>query len=282
MTISAPDPVTTDRAATARHYAMCPPDFFAVTYAINPWMDPGNPVDRELARAQWQSLKSCYEQLGHRVSEVVPDPTLPDMVFAANGALVSAGRAVAARFRYAERQAESAHYSAALRQLGINDIYQPEFVNEGEGDFLHTGRGILAGHGFRSDVRSHSEIQEQLGLPVTSLRLIDPRFYHLDTALGVLDAETVAYFPDAFSAGSLQVLRSLFPDAIIADFADAEVLGLNLVSDGRNVVLPAKATGLATQLADRGFHPVGVELSELLKAGGGPKCCTLEIRSVTR
>jgi N-dimethylarginine dimethylaminohydrolase len=74
------------------------------------------------------------------------------------------------------------------------------------------------------------------------------------------------------------VLHSLYPDALIADFADADVLGLNLVSDGRNVVLPAKATGLAAQIERRGFTAVGVELSELLKAGGGPKCCTLELR----
>jgi len=266
------------RAASTRRYVMCPPQFFAVTYSINPWMNPADPVDRDRAQAQWAMLKATYESLGHRVDVVDPDPALPDMVFAANGALVSGGQAVAARFRHPERARESALYAAALRRQGIH-VYEPEFVNEGEGDFLHTGRGILAGHGFRSDVRSHSEIQERLGLPVISLRLIDPRFYHLDTALGVLDAETVTYFPDAFSPGSREVLRRLFPNAIIADFADADVLGLNLVSDGRNVVLPAKATGLADQLEARGFRPIGVELGELLKAGGGPKCCTLELRS---
>lgn len=266
------------RRATTRHYLMCPPEHFAVTYSINPWMDPADPVNRELAVAQWTALKDTYERLGHRVDVVDPDPTLPDMVFAANGAIVSAGRAVAALFRYEQRTAESAHYLAALHRLGITDVYQPEFINEGEGDFLHLGGRVLAGHGFRSDVRSHSEVQESLGLPVVSLRLVDPRFYHLDTALGVLDEETIAYLPDAFSPGSRQVLRALYPDAILADFADADVLGLNLVSDGRNVVLPAKATGLAAQLERRGFTPVGVELSELLKAGGGPKCCTLELR----
>jgi N-dimethylarginine dimethylaminohydrolase len=51
------------------------------------------------------------------------------------------------------------------------------------------------------------------------------------------------------------------------------------VSDGRHVVLPAEATCLAAVLADRGFTPVPVDLSELLKGGGGPKCCTLEVRS---
>jgi N-dimethylarginine dimethylaminohydrolase len=70
----------------------------------------------------------------------------------------------------------------------------------------------------------------------------------------------------------------LFPDAILAREADAVVLGLNAVSDGRNVVLPAVATDLAAQLRERGWNPIGVDLSELLKAGGSVKCCTLEIR----
>jgi N-dimethylarginine dimethylaminohydrolase len=43
-------------------------------------------------------------------------------------------------------------------------------------------------------------------------------------------------------------------------------------------VLPVQADGLAGKLRAKGFEPVPVDLSELLKAGGGPKCCTLEVR----
>jgi len=43
------------------------------------------------------------------------------------------------------------------------------------------------------------------------------------------------------------------------------------------VVLPAGATGFATQLRAAGFEPIGVDLSELLKGGGSVKCCTLEV-----
>jgi N-dimethylarginine dimethylaminohydrolase len=112
-----------------------------------------------------------------------------------------------------------------------------------------------------------------------SLQLVDPRFYHLDTALAVLGDHDVAYFPEAFSPGSRGVLQRLFPDAILTGEEDATVLGLNAVSDGRHVVLPAAARDLAAQLRERGYEPVGVDLSELLKAGGSVKCCTLEIRS---
>jgi N-dimethylarginine dimethylaminohydrolase len=112
---------------------------------------------------------------------------------------------------------------------------------------------------------------------VVSLELVDPHFYHLDTALAVLDDHTVAFYPPAFSAAAQQQLCALFPDAIVADAADAYVLGLNVVSDGLHVVLPAAATGFAAQLRRAGFEPVGVDLSELLKGGGSVKCCTLEV-----
>jgi N-dimethylarginine dimethylaminohydrolase len=61
--------------------------------------------------------------------------------------------------------------------------------------------------------------------------------------------------------------------------ADAYVLGCNVVSDGRHVLLPAAATTLAEQVAAIGFEPVGIDLSELFKGGGSVKCCTLEVYS---
>jgi N-dimethylarginine dimethylaminohydrolase len=86
------------------------------------------------------------------------------------------------------------------------------------------------------------------------------------------------YYPAAFSPGSQAVLRAIYPDAVLVTDADAEVFGVNAVSDGRHVVLPQRANQLIDALRERGFEPVGVDVSELLKAGGGVKCCTLELR----
>jgi N-dimethylarginine dimethylaminohydrolase len=268
-----------DRVPSPRRYLMCRPEHFEVSYAINPWMDVTLGVDRELALRQWDNLRQTYVDLGHEVEVIEPVPGLPDMVFAANGGLVVEGRALGARFTHAERRAEGPAYLSRLSTLGLKDVTEPVHVNEGEGDFLVVGEMVLAGTGFRTDPGAHTEVQELFGVPVISLQLVDPRFYHLDTALAVLDDSTVAYYPEAFSPGSRGVLQRLFPDAILASEADAVVLGLNAVSDGRHVVLPDVARDLAAQLRERGYVPVGVDLSELLKAGGSVKCCTLEIRA---
>ncbi|MEV1285631.1 dimethylargininase [Micromonospora sp. NPDC049679] len=262
---------------SSRRYLMCRPTHFAVDYAINPWMDPSAPVDADLAIRQWSTLRQVYLDLGHTVDEIEPLPGLPDMVFAANGATVVDGRALAVQFLNPERADEGPAYASWFERAGF-EVHQPKHVNEGEGDILLAGDLLLAGTGFRTAHAAHAQVQEVFGRPVVTLQLVDPRFYHLDTALCVLDPQTVAYLPEAFSPGSQAVLRRLFPDAIIARPADAEVLGLNAVSDGRHVVLPAQATGFAAALTERGYEPIGVDMSELRKAGGGPKCCTLEVR----
>jgi N-dimethylarginine dimethylaminohydrolase len=274
-----PRPVAaTEPVARPRHYLMCRPEHFEVRYAINPWMRPGEPVDRERAIAQWDALRRTYLDLGHRVDLIDPVPGLPDMVYAANGATVVGGMVLGARFRHPQRRAEAAAHRDWFVAAGF-PVVEPEFVNEGEGDLLVVGDIVLAGHGFRTDPRAHAEAAAVFGREVVPLELVDPCFYHLDTAVAVLDDANIAWLPSAFTPASQDVLRARFPEAIVAGPADAAVLGLNAVSDGRHVVLPAQASGLAAALHERGYTPVPVELSELLKGGGGPKCCTLEVRS---
>ena len=265
------------RSATLRHYLMCAPNYFSVDYSINPWMDPTKPVDTELAMAQWERLRDLYIELGHTVELIPPRAGLPDMVFAANGATVVDGRVLLARFRHTERAGEVPAYVEWFRTRGY-EVHSREWVNEGEGDYLPVGRWVLAGSGFPTDRRSHAEVQRLFGRQVVSLTLVDPHYYHLDTALAVLDDDQIMYYPSAFSPKSRRMLRQLFPDAVLANHADARVLGLNAVSDGYHVVLADQATHLMTELRSRGFDPIGVDLSELLKSGGSVKCCTLELR----
>jgi N-dimethylarginine dimethylaminohydrolase len=269
----------TQRVATPRSYLMCPPDYFDVSYAINPWMAPGAPVDRGRACRQWSGLRDIYIALGHSVSLIAPLAGLPDMVFAANGATVIDGAVLGVRFRYPQRDREAAAYLSWFRSQGYLEVHEAAVVNEGEGDILFAGDTILAGYGYRSDAAAADQLTAVFGRRVVSLRLVDPRFYHLDTALCVLAPGTAMYYPAAFDDAGRAALASVFSELIEAKDEDAEVLGLNAVSDGRHVVLAAQAAGLARSLAARGFVPIPVDMSELLRAGGGAKCCTLELRA---
>src|SRR2546423_11945883 len=259
------------RVHMTRRYLMCRPTYFAVDYVINPWMDPSAPVDTDRAIAQWTALADTYRRLGHTVELMEPIAGLPDMVFAANGATVIDGTVLGSQFRYPERAEEGPAYLNWFARSGFI-TQEAKSVNEGEGDLLLTERFLLAGTGFRTDLDAHSQAQELFGRPVITLQLVDPRFYHLDTALTVIGGPGgVGLLPEAFSAGSQKALRQLFPDAVIAREEAAAVPGANAVTDGRRVVMPVQAGGLLAPLAERGYEPIGVGLLRTPQARGGPQ-----------
>lgn len=260
---------------------MCRPEHFTVAYRINPWMHPEDPTDTSVALRQWQSLHDTYIGLGHDVDLIDPVPGLPDMVYSANGGFTLDGVAYTARFTHPQRQPEGPAYAEWFRAHGYR-VHEAREVNEGEGDFLLVGDAILAGTGFRTSEASHAELARVTGREVVTLRLVDPRFYHLDTALAVLDptgpAANIAYLPSAFDEPSRAILARRYPDAIEVGARDATWLGLNSISAGRTVVIAERAVGFAASLRARGYVPVGLDLAELLLGGGGVKCCTLELR----
>lgn len=272
-----------ERQAHKRHYLMCRPDHFTVSYQINPWMHPENPTDTRNAVAQWEKLYETYLGLGHEVELIEQVEGLPDMVYTANGGFTIDNKAYIPEFRFAERQGESEHFARWFRDHGF-EVVMPKCQNEGEGDFLLVGDTIYAGTGFRSNPDSHREIADIFGKEVVSLTLNNPNFYHLDTAFAAIDPiegdpnPNIAYLESAFDEASLEILRDRFPAAVLVSEEDAKWLGLNSISDGRDVVIAARAKGFEKQLADRGYNPIGVDLSELLLGGGGVKCCTLELR----
>ena len=282
-TSPATDVAAPARVPSTRTVLMCRPDHFTVSYRINPWMHPEAPTDTSLAVRQWEVLYRTYLDLGFDVRLIDGIDGLPDMVYAANGGFVLDGIAYGASFTYPERQPEGPAYMDWFRENGF-DVRVPESVNEGEGDFLLVGDVILAGTGFRSDTGSHEELARIFGREVVSLELVNPSFYHLDTAVAVLDPQpgfenpNIAYLPSAFNETGLAILRERFPDAILVNEEDAAVLGLNSFSDGYNVVIASRAKDFERQLRERGYNPIGVDLSELLLGGGGVKCCTLELR----
>lgn len=276
------------RTAHRRHYLMCEPSHFTVNYSINPWMEPAKPTDTARAVEQWQKLHDLYIELGHEVELIDPLAGYPDMVYTANGGFVIDGRAYVPKFRFVERQGEAPAFADWFRGAGYDTVIPAE-VNEGEGDFLLVGDVILAGTGFRSTGDSHREVGEVFGREVVSLTLTDPRFYHLDTAIAVLDPvqgvenggperANIAYLPDAFDDASRAILEERFPEAILVSDEDGSVFGLNSSSDGYNVIISPRAKGFEKQLRERGYNPITVDLSELLLGGGGIKCCTLELR----
>ena len=253
--------------------------FFAVEYAINPWMDTSTPVDAHLAMNQWESLRQTYKELGHTVELVEPVAGLPDMVYAANGGLLVNGKAVVARFAYPQRAGESAAYAEWMDRHGYHPA-ETRHVNEGQGDLLVVGLNRVGG--LRISHRPPGTRRDRRGGRDAALSASNWSTRASITSTPRWRCSTTPPSPTTRRRSARSRARgcsTLFPDAIEVATADAYVLGLNAVSDGLHVVHPAAATGFAGQLSDAGFVPIGVDLSELLKGGGSIKCCTLEVYS---
>lgn len=263
-------------------FLMCPPQHFEVSYIINPWME-GNVAqgDHALAMRQWQDLRDGLAQVAD-VLEVPPAAGVPDMVFTANAGLVLKNRVVLSHFRHAERQPEEPLFEAWFEAYGMQVQHMPRDVPfEGAGDALLERGGDLLwlGYGHRTDVAAARLIAGWLDIEVQSLRLADPRFYHLDTCFCPLDGGHVMYYPAAFDAASQQAIERRVPThrRIVVGEQDALGFACNAVNAGRHVFLNYASDALAQQLAARRFEVHRVPLSEFMRAGGAAKCLTLKL-----
>jgi N-dimethylarginine dimethylaminohydrolase len=274
------------------HLLMCRPEHFAVLYAINPWMDPKSWAreDRVLTAAstgQWSALHRELIALGATIEFVPSVPALPDLVFTANAAVVLNGTALLARFRHPQRQAEEPHFEAAFRALKARGVVHsitrlPDgIVLEGAGDCVFDASRNLfwMGYGPRSDRAARAVVEEVFGAHAVALELIDPRFYHMDTALLPLPRGEVMYVPGAFTpAGRTEIRARVARELRIEITAqDAKLFAANAVCLGDTVLLSRCGEKLRAELAERGYHVRPTPLDSFLRSGGSACCLTLAL-----
>lgn len=258
---------------------MCPPTHFGVQYEINPWMHQDDQPSDLSAHQQWQRLHDIYtQQLGWEVQLIDPVQGLPDMVFATDCSFIIDDKILLSSFRHPERQPETVHFEKWFHANGYTNLRQAKHFFEGGGDTLLYGDKIIAGHGFRSSLEAHKEMEDYFGRDVISLRLVDPNFYHLDTCLTVLDEKTVAYYPDAFDEISQAKLKQSVPHLVEATLDEARGFGLNAISDGKTIICSDESASLLKKYRAAGFEVIGTPILEFRKSGGGVKCLTLELK----
>lgn len=263
-------------------YLMCPPEWYGVDYVLNPWM-AGNVhrSSRDLAFAQWKSFHNVLRSVAD-VRLLHPEPGCPDMAFIGHGALVHHGVAAIASFHPPQRRPESTFLRRWMASQGFLMWETPrETAFEGEGDivFNDAGTALWAAHGVRTCKSSHRHIADAWHVPVTSLHLVDPRFYHLDLCFTPLYGGYLLYYPAAFDRPSLEAIERVYPAdrRIAVSEADATRMACCALNLGRSVFTGEISPELAMRLFDAGFDVVQLELSEFIKGGGGAKSLALRL-----
>lgn len=269
-----------------RSVLMVSPEHFTVAYAINPHMRDANGelqrVDPELAGRQWDALRKTYEAIGYPVHVLSGEPELPDMVFAANQTLPyptpSGCGVVLSRMRHPQRELEVGRFASWFRDRGheVCDLGSDGPYLEGCGDLIWVPgrRLLLGGYGHRTERAAVDRIAETLDVPIVALRLMDERFYHLDTCVAPIDARRALWVPGAFDEDGAQLLNAVFPGLIeVPEDEAVRFLACNAhCPDGRNVLIDEGAVVTRKLLEDAGLRVHPIPTSEFLRSGGSVFC----------
>ncbi|MCU1224053.1 MAG: amidinotransferase [Edaphobacter sp.] len=267
-------------------YLMCPPEWYDVNYVINPWM-AGNlhQPARDTVFAQWKNLYQHLQQIAD-VRLLHARQGSPDMVFVAHAALVQHGVAAVSSFTHPQRQTEEQHLRQWLRDAGFLLWETPrETAFEGEGDALFDANGghLWAAHGVRTCLHSHRHVADAWHTPVTSLHLLDPRFYHLDICFAPLSGGHLLYFPGAFDVPSLAKIEAAYPadKRIAVSELEATQFACNVINVGPNIIMGMVETDLAERLRGLGYKVAELQLSEFERGGGSAKSLALRLSDMS-
>jgi ornithine--oxo-acid transaminase len=263
-------------------YLMCPPEWYDVDYVINPWM-AGNlhRPSRDRAFTQWKNLHQKLQRIAD-IRLIHGRPGSPDMVFVGHAALVQHGIAALSSFAHPQRQTEEPHLRRWFQDSGFlvwETPRQTAFEGEGDAAFSATGDHLFAAHGSRTCRQSHRHVADAWHTPLTSLHLVDPRFYHLDTCFAPLSGGHLMYFPEAFDAPSLAKIHSVFPadKRIPVSEAEATRFACNVINVGRDIIMSAAGADLNDRLTAFGYEVTELDLSEFLRGGGSAKALALRL-----
>ena len=266
----------------AHTFLMCLPKYFEVSYVINHWMSlhPAG-ICTERAFHQWRRLYELISERAH-VRLVEPQPGLPDMPFTANAGVIVDDKVIVSRFLHTQRQGEEKHFQDWFSDNQFQVHKTPSGLNfEGAGDALldRNEAFLWMGWGFRSQRTAQAHLSEYFDLEVVPLRLVDERFYHLDTCFCPLSGGYLLYYPAAFDDHARSVIAQRIPSnkRIAISERDAITFACNAVNIDDQIIVNRISDDLRFELEVAGFQVIQTDLSEFLKAGGGSKCLTLRL-----
>lgn len=269
--------------AWGRRYVMVEPTHFRVEYVINPFMDPEDQPDPELAMRQWRGLVAAIEAHGGAVEALPQRADAPDMVYAMNlglGLVREDGteRVVMSHMRYAQRRMETESAEPWFAERGFATTYvgrEGVGAHLEAGDVFAFGDALVAGYGPRTEELALKHLATELGVRVRGLRITHPGMYHLDLAFCPLDDRRALVCPSALDEASAAALLELVPEPLVLTEEEAlTTFCANSIVLGRTVLMPACPDRVRAQLEEWGFEVVLVDVSEFHKGGGSIRCLT--------
>lgn len=275
---------TCDEYSRLRTVIMCPPVYFEIKTPINrvqaKWHRLGRGPDPVERMRQYQEVKDVLIKRDVNVWEIPPSEKFTYQVFTRDAGVVAETGAVIGRFKFDARAGEEREAAEMLgRHIRIAHQCQAPGVFEG-GDFMFlNSHCAYIGIGDRTDEGAY----EQLKARIPALELhpvyLPEGFLHLDVVLNIISPDTALAFVDALPDAILKHLASSGIRILPVPKSEQETMGTNGLSIGDHTVVTASCNRSTNDmLRQNGFRTVEIEMSEIIKGGGGPRCMTLPVR----
>ncbi len=230
------------------------------------------PVDYGLALRQWESYVEVLQEHGWDTVEVPPADDCPDGVFVEDAVVMFRNVAVVSRPGADSRKPETVEVEKVVAELGcsVNAIRAPGTLDGG--DVLKVGDTVYVGRGGRTNAEGIGQLRailEPLGARVVAVPVA--RVLHLKSAVTALPDGTVIGYPPVVDD----------PAAYPRFLPVPEEPGSHVVLlGGARLLMSAGAPRTADLLADLGYEPVPVDISEFEKLEGCVTCLSVRMREL--
>lgn len=261
-------------------FLMADPYYYKVVYKINPWMIPEKWNQLECyAIDSWKKLVSFIKEIGGKITILPSYYDVPDFVFTANLGIILDNKILLSKFKYKERQKEEKYFKEWAEKQNWQ-IQEQEYIQEGAGDCIYDPyrQMFWFGYGQRSNEKAKYLISYYFDKPLTSLELINPNFYHLDTCFCPLPNGEILYYPKAFSKKSLVRLKEVEKDFLIEiNDEEAFLFSANAICIDRTIIIGNTSNRLKKILQNKRYEIKEIDTKPFIMSGGSVACLTLKL-----
>lgn len=261
---------------------MCKPTYLKpvpINEIAKKWQD--TTLDVKKLEAEHELMVKAYEDNGVEVVLLDIDPRMTNSVFARDfGGCIREG-CIFGKFKESIRFFEGGQYRKKIEELGVPIVAEcKEGLFEG-GDFTFLDDNTLViGMVARSNQKGVEEIQEQLskyGYKVIGVPC-DEKYLHLDLCFNMVDEKLALAYREALPDEFLKLLDEMEIETIDVPAESIFELGCNVQALGSKRVISLKQNKFANdEMRKRGIKVIEIDITEIVKAGGGPHCMTFPL-----
>lgn len=257
---------------------LCLPQYMAIRDLNNQQKQKRKNVEIDLNKAvkQHEQLVQTLKSNGVEVILLPHHKKYPEQVFTRDIGFTLGQTIFVAKMASPKRRGEENILKRWLEDEEISYYILARDHIEG-GDVLIDGKTIYVGLSGRTHQRAIDHLQSLLTQYEIKAIPFQEKFLHLDCIFNVVAPSVAIVYPPALSKEDMSFFSSKYT-LIEITFEEQRALGTNVVNIGHNKILSQPTNYKVNQgLRELGFQVIEVDISEMIKAGGSFRCCSLPL-----